>query len=278
MYRTIDASFWTDPKVRKLPPLGRLLFLYLITNPHTHVSGIYYLPRSTMLHETGMTEKQLDTLSDTLSSVGFCRFDPETETVWVKNMMRYQGTGEKNARSAMLHVTKDLHRSGLVAEFLNAYPDVKKLASDTLLDTLSGGYSVGATPNPIPHSPFPIPEHRTQNTYTSPPAVDASAFENLWNEYPSKDGKKLAVRSFNASVKSDEDVKRCAIALANYKNHLVLHPQKQIKNGSTWFNNWQDWEKWIEPSNGNGTHPETSEAEREQSRKFWEEQGFKRQR
>src|SRR5687768_9377841 len=34
MYRTIDTSLWTDPTVRKLPPLAKLLFTYLITNGH----------------------------------------------------------------------------------------------------------------------------------------------------------------------------------------------------------------------------------------------------
>jgi hypothetical protein len=44
MYRTIETSMWTDAKFRGLPAPARLLFLYLITNPHAHVSGIYYLP------------------------------------------------------------------------------------------------------------------------------------------------------------------------------------------------------------------------------------------
>src|SRR5688572_3122740 len=45
-FRTVQTHFWTDPDVRKLPPDSKLLLLYLITNPHTHVSGIYYLPIS----------------------------------------------------------------------------------------------------------------------------------------------------------------------------------------------------------------------------------------
>ncbi len=94
MYRTIDTAFWTDPKVRLLPTLGRTLLLYFITNPHTHVSGIYYLPKHVIAHETGISDRALDTLSDTLSSAGFCAFDPARELVWVKNMMRYQGKGD----------------------------------------------------------------------------------------------------------------------------------------------------------------------------------------
>lgn len=58
----------------------------------------------------------------------------------------------------------------------------------------------------------------------------------------------MALRAFTASVKSEADLERCRKALANYRHHLSLHPSKPIKNGSTWFNNWQDWENWVEPS------------------------------
>jgi len=121
MYRTIDAKFWSDPKVKKLAPTAKLLFLYLVTNPHTHVSGIYHLPAVVMAYETGLEMADLDTLCDTLSRTGFVRFDTENEVVWVKNMMLYQGIGDKNIRSAAFHL-EDLHNSPLVGEFLQKYP------------------------------------------------------------------------------------------------------------------------------------------------------------
>jgi hypothetical protein len=125
MYRTIDAAFWTDSKVRRLDVSGRLLFLYLITNPHTHVSGLYYLPQLIAQHETGMTAKQFKYTSDTLSSFGFCRFDRPNELVWVVKMFRFQGKGEKNTLSAARHLSQDVHNSFLINEFLEAYPEVK---------------------------------------------------------------------------------------------------------------------------------------------------------
>ena len=74
-------------------------------------------------------------------------------------------------------------------------------------------------------------------------------FEELWGKYPSKDGKKEAIRHFKATVKNDDDFSRCSRGLENYLKHLAL-PQnsfKNPKNGKTWFNNWQDWENWQEP-------------------------------
>ena len=65
-------------------------------------------------------------------------------------------------------------------------------------------------------------------------------FEELWINYPNKDGKRDAERHFLASVKTQEDWDNINKALGNY---LASETVKKgyIKNGSTWFNNWRDW-------------------------------------
>ena len=52
MYRTICCELWTDPKVQSLSVPSTYLFLYLITNTHSHLSGLYYLPIPVMQLET----------------------------------------------------------------------------------------------------------------------------------------------------------------------------------------------------------------------------------
>jgi len=129
MYRTVDAAFWSDPKINSLDPKGKLLALYLVTNPHSHVGGIYYLPEPVVMHETGLSKRELDTLWDTLSGAGFSRIDKKTSVVWVRKMFFYQGRGEKNEKSVASHL-RSLHNSCLVNEFLHAYPTVAKWVSD----------------------------------------------------------------------------------------------------------------------------------------------------
>jgi len=66
-------------------------------------------------------------------------------------------------------------------------------------------------------------------------------FNEIWEKYPNKDGKKAAFRHFKASVNSDKNWKDINQALSNYLAHLETEKWKKPKNGSTWFNNWQDW-------------------------------------
>lgn len=72
-------------------------------------------------------------------------------------------------------------------------------------------------------------------------------FEGLWAKYPNKDGKKHAKRHFLASVKTQEDYARISKALENYLGSKRVR-EGFIKNGSTWFNNWQDWLEYQEPN------------------------------
>jgi hypothetical protein len=84
-----------------------------------------------------------------------------------------------------------------------------------------------------PESPIPIP----------PVAPD---FKKVWALYPRQKGRKAAERHFKATVKTDVDLKRILVALENYKRSKECR-EGFIQYGSTWFNNWDDWENHKEP-------------------------------
>lgn len=124
MYRTVDTKFWTDPKVRRLPPMEKLLFLYCLTCPHSHVSGIFYLPLVLIQHETGLPLEEVEYGIDTLSEAYLIRFDTTNEVLWVRHMLRYQPKGDK-IRQAVASQLHNLHNCSLIKEFLEEYADIK---------------------------------------------------------------------------------------------------------------------------------------------------------
>lgn len=152
IYRTICTQLWTDKKIQQLSVQGKLLFVYLITNPHTHLSGIYYLPKELIRKETGLADTLSHTLFHTLSELQRAYYDLETSTVFVVNMFSYQGQGEKNERSCANQL-ESLHETPLIGRFLERYPKVKQFCSDTLLDTLSTLSKIfPSVPDPVPSS------------------------------------------------------------------------------------------------------------------------------
>jgi len=68
----------------------------------------------------------------------------------------------------------------------------------------------------------------------------SSFFDEIWSDYPNKDGKKEALRHYLA-CDGDNRIEEIRKALANYKKMLSKETWRSAKNGSTWFNNWEDW-------------------------------------
>lgn len=58
--RSVQDRFWSDGWVRRLNPLDRYLFLYLITNEHTNWAGIYELDIGMMAFESGIDREELE--------------------------------------------------------------------------------------------------------------------------------------------------------------------------------------------------------------------------
>lgn len=58
--RSLHTKFWSDNWIRKMNPLDRYLFIYLITNEHTNLCGIYELPIETMAFESGIDVRELE--------------------------------------------------------------------------------------------------------------------------------------------------------------------------------------------------------------------------
>lgn len=66
--RSINTKFWSDDFIIDLDPLDRYFYLYLLTNEHTNISGVYELPKKVMIRETNLDrdtlEKCIDKLKD----------------------------------------------------------------------------------------------------------------------------------------------------------------------------------------------------------------------
>jgi hypothetical protein len=136
MYRTVESGLWDDPKVERLSTEAKLLFVYLFTNRHSHVSGIYPMKVALSCLELGLSDRVVRAAWEMLASEGLVKVDRERSIVWVVNMLRHQGRGEKNERSAARQL-ETLHGSPLIADFLAKYPEVRVFLR---LDRVSIGY------------------------------------------------------------------------------------------------------------------------------------------
>jgi hypothetical protein len=58
--RIVNTKFWDDSYIAQLSPTEKLLFLYLLTNPLTNISGVYELPVKRVAFDTGISVGEVE--------------------------------------------------------------------------------------------------------------------------------------------------------------------------------------------------------------------------
>lgn len=90
-YGIIFPEFWTGTTGRALRAAGRdaqVLALYLATNRHTNMLGLYRVLEDDIRHETGLSAKALQRGFTALHETDFAAYDAGSSFVWVLSMAR----------------------------------------------------------------------------------------------------------------------------------------------------------------------------------------------
>ncbi len=58
--RSINTKFWDDSYVIDLSPLEKYLFLYLLTNIHTNLAGVYEITSKKIAFDTGLEKIEIE--------------------------------------------------------------------------------------------------------------------------------------------------------------------------------------------------------------------------
>lgn len=96
--RMVDPKFWSDPWVRKLNPLDRYLFLYLLTNERSSWCGVYELDLGMMAFESGIDERDLEKSMLPRLSTKMLYVDG---WVCMKNWDKYHDNGSEQTRKGI---------------------------------------------------------------------------------------------------------------------------------------------------------------------------------
>lgn len=137
IYRTIQISFWTDPKVvDDFTPEDKYFYLYLFTNPHTKLSGCYQISKSQMSIELGYSREKIDRLLNRFQLVHqVILFDEKTKEILLLNWYRYNWTASEKFRKALFAEICDVKNESF-----------KKYLADRFdgIDTVSIPYAYGS--------------------------------------------------------------------------------------------------------------------------------------
>lgn len=104
IYRSIQLSFWSDPKVSdEFTPEDKYFYLYLLTNPHTNASGCYELSTRQMSIETGYSQETIQRLIQRFAIVhDVIRYSKDNKELLIINWYKYNWTSSSKFRISIL--------------------------------------------------------------------------------------------------------------------------------------------------------------------------------
>jgi predicted ArsR family transcriptional regulator len=110
LYRALHVSFWTDTKIAvDFTPRERYFYLYLLTNPHTSISGCYEIGIKQISTEMGISKKEVERLLQRLEEEHkVIEYDRETRELYILNWHTYNWNRSPNCRKAIEAHLKDI--------------------------------------------------------------------------------------------------------------------------------------------------------------------------
>jgi hypothetical protein len=134
-YCPVYSSTWTSATARGIrkiaDPLERanafVVMDYLRTNPSANMIGLYEMPLETLSFHTGIHLEGAIKALNSLSDLGYCKYDHPTEMVWVVAMVTYQVGDIDNVKPGdkrCIGVCNELNRhrhSPFYPEFIERY-------------------------------------------------------------------------------------------------------------------------------------------------------------
>ncbi|MBQ6040015.1 MAG: hypothetical protein IJL32_04480 [Oscillospiraceae bacterium] len=112
-YSNLSMSFWTDSKIDDdFTPEDKYFFLYLLSNPHTSVTGCYEISMKQMERETGYNTDTITRLIQRMQDVHkVIKYDQETKEVLIVNWYKYNWTKSENLIKSVIRVAQFIKSS-----------------------------------------------------------------------------------------------------------------------------------------------------------------------
>lgn len=237
-YATVSPLYWTGStgkKLRKVPDAQRVS-LYLMTCPHSHQTGIYYLPMMYLCNEVGIQEKGASKALAWLSQEGFSVYDSASEWVWVCEMASWQigaslSESDKRCRGVHQYLTS-LPALPFLDRFIARYTSDYHLPPSLEISPLQGATEGASSEQSGTGTGTGTEQNRINGASSALPTDVAAVFEH-WkqiHDHPKSQLDDKRVKLIRVALKSYSAEQLCQ-AIDGYKNsphHMGQNDRKTV--------------------------------------------------
>ncbi len=144
-YVRIATRLWTDEKFRRLSEDGRMLYLYILTSPHSNMAGHYVLPKPYVCYDLGWSEKRLGKPFGELLRNGLVKYCETTDVILVLNYLKYNTIQNGNQAKGANRRVRELPHNSLTDDFLTAVERFAEPFRELLANGLPEGFGKSDT-------------------------------------------------------------------------------------------------------------------------------------
>ena len=218
--RFISTKFWSDSFIVELNPLDRYLFLYILTNEHTDICGIYELPAKVMSYETGIDADMLKSMLKRLAP----KIYYIDGWIYIKNAQKHMGDSpqvKKGFDRCIALVPQ--HILAKIKQIDIEYPySIDTVPIECQLLSLTPSLSLTLSP-----------------TDTCSSKMNESDFDTFWESYPLRKKKKVVKAKF---LKLDNGLLPKMLKAIEVQKESEQWKKGFIPHPDTWINQerWED--------------------------------------
>lgn len=245
-YRKIDPRIWTDERFRLLTGEQQRIALYALTAQSNRIGLFSFSP--------GKACEDLGTLPSTFRK-GFqkvCQalnwgWDSEARVLYLPTWWKYNQPENANNMIGNLKDLDDLPKTPLLEQFSSNTTCLSEGLSQTFSQTFAKRYPQRS----LKRSASQEQEQEQEQEQDTPPAVE-SEFEEFWECYPKRKGKRLGKPEARAKYErlTVEDRALIPTAARNYAASEMVQKGIGIKDAHRWLRASKEsepWRDWIEP-------------------------------
>ena len=246
--RVVSVGFWTDSKVIDFSPEDRYFMLYLLTNPHTTLLGVYELNPKVCAFELGYSVEAVKVLLDRFENK-YGLIKRSGNEIAIKNFLRYSvNKGGKPIENCLRREIENVKDESLVQFVKTAVIGDKRINASvkTVLDEFVYAETVEVTqvlpaeiPNPLE---MPVTEFEPKEAKPSKEQETEKKTKAVKKAYA--DDVHLTQAEYNSLVErvgSKQAADECIEILSNYKGATG----KKYKSDYKAILNWVI-DKWRE--------------------------------
>jgi hypothetical protein len=176
-YRKVDPRIWNDAKFRSLSDDGKLVFLFLMTNPHMTSLGAM---RETIPGLASELDWKLERFSKAFGEAfrkGMAKHDPKASFIWLPNFLKYNVPENPNVVRSWGSVIDYLPECALLGELLEQLKAFTEGLGEAFAKAFAKALPEGARKGMPKQEPDPEPEqeHEPEQDQSGSPAAEKRA-------------------------------------------------------------------------------------------------------